>query len=380
MELNGIELPTLRVASESEMIEIRDRLEKRLPFSCAVQGTLDIMLRYNRMRESSVYHDGKSSLVVLIAKDTQTGAKSLSLFWDMNKEDEKVIFQQLSNLPGEWVEPFFFYATPYTLAEKVIEMIQKGQLGNKTLAGEAPIKRVQLYQITSVENNTPKVPEGFEMRGLEEKDTEYCYDVWPYKFIMSLETYRRVIKTMPGYAIVRRKDKSQQDPENTGGQLLRANQGEIITQTVPENVGSQLLRANQDEIITQTVPENAERQLLRANLDEIITQTVPENAGRQLLRANQDEIITQTVPGEGPVAWTHLSVFNTFGNTFTIPKFRGLGLAKVVTTTLADRLVGESGRAFSYVDDDNIASIKLHEKVGFIKQSCEMGWVMYKKL
>lgn len=80
--------------------------------------------------------------------------------------------------------------------------------------------------------------------------------------------------------------------------------------------------------------------------------------------------------GEGDrklVSWIHQYKNGYMGNTFTLPEYRRLGLARGATLALAREAI-ESGRPpYLVIDETNTDSILFHEKIGFKKQ-CGVGW------
>ncbi|XP_063615027.1 uncharacterized protein LOC134788112 [Penaeus indicus] len=73
------------------------------------------------------------------------------------------------------------------------------------------------------------------------------------------------------------------------------------------------------------------------------------------------------------VSWIQQYKNGNMGNTFTLPEYRRLGLARCATLALSRKNI-ESGRpAYLVIDETNTDSILFHEKIGFKKQ-CGVGW------
>jgi ribosomal protein S18 acetylase RimI-like enzyme len=66
--------------------------------------------------------------------------------------------------------------------------------------------------------------------------------------------------------------------------------------------------------------------------------------------------------------------FGNMGMLYTKPEHRRRGLGKLVVDLLARKLLEEGRRVYAYIEDDNPASVTLHEQVGFKKGG---AFVMY---
>lgn len=73
------------------------------------------------------------------------------------------------------------------------------------------------------------------------------------------------------------------------------------------------------------------------------------------------------------VSWIHQYKNGNMGNTFTLPEYRRLGLARCATLALARKIIESGLPANLVIDETNIDSILFHEKIGFKKQ-CGVGW------
>ncbi|XP_042879495.1 uncharacterized protein LOC122257950 [Penaeus japonicus] len=73
------------------------------------------------------------------------------------------------------------------------------------------------------------------------------------------------------------------------------------------------------------------------------------------------------------VSWIHHYKNGSMGNTFTLPEYRRLGLARCATLALAYKNIESGRRAYVFIDEVNTDSILFHEKTGFKKQ-CGIGW------
>ncbi|KAG0728676.1 Glycine N-acyltransferase-like protein 3 [Chionoecetes opilio] len=69
------------------------------------------------------------------------------------------------------------------------------------------------------------------------------------------------------------------------------------------------------------------------------------------------------------VSWILTTNIGWMGNTFTVPQHRRQGLASAATMALANQLLQEGLPAFVNIEDSNTASVQLHERLGFERQS-----------
>ena len=76
------------------------------------------------------------------------------------------------------------------------------------------------------------------------------------------------------------------------------------------------------------------------------------------------------------ISWCLTKFSGSIGTVFTTPEARGLGLATILNTRLLSKLFELQERAFCYISDDNIASLRVFEKLGFHK-TCLMDWVVF---
>ncbi|KAK8749818.1 hypothetical protein OTU49_015566, partial [Cherax quadricarinatus] len=72
---------------------------------------------------------------------------------------------------------------------------------------------------------------------------------------------------------------------------------------------------------------------------------------------------------EQPIAWAQFSPHNTIQNTFTLEKYRRMGLGKAVTLALVTHLLREGTSASLIIVDKNEPSIRFHEGLGFVRET-----------
>lgn len=81
-------------------------------------------------------------------------------------------------------------------------------------------------------------------------------------------------------------------------------------------------------------------------------------------------------PQETLVSWIRTNKEGSMSSTFTLPQHRRRGLASVATVVLARELLQEGLVAYVAIEDDNIASIKFHEGLGFRRQCASVCAVL----
>ncbi|XP_047472627.1 uncharacterized protein LOC125027574 isoform X2 [Penaeus chinensis] len=201
-----------------DLPKLRDELASYLPDSATIYGTLEILLNYGTLKnwETRVFTTrGKSStLVVTTPMCTTPESQSLSVFWDCNMDEDLEVTAALSTLPGfNWDKPFFLYACPIHLHEKLSLMIENRGLGTGKLHPERLV-RAHLYTITSETLTTPRLPKGFEIRRTDPQFAEHMRTHWRYQDFESIEAYEQLIHVLPGYAIFEtpKADEESQDP------------------------------------------------------------------------------------------------------------------------------------------------------------------------
>lgn len=77
---------------------------------------------------------------------------------------------------------------------------------------------------------------------------------------------------------------------------------------------------------------------------------------------------------EIPVAFCALHGDGSMGFLYVEPKLRGKGLGRLVSDTFIHRLLEENFPIFCHIIRDNVASIKLTERLG-LEQICELSWM-----
>lgn len=202
---------------------------------------------------------------------------------------------------------------------EVEQMAATGRLGFGVLIPGA-IEDGLVYSLTSSPKILPRIPKGFEMRKIDVKDAQHILDHWQHSFLETVDSYSRLLEVVPSFAIYRTQEDSAESEFNSA--------------------------KSQEKYKTHS-EESIETQ-------------------------DNDDQSTLTKP----VSWTHLSTAHAITNTFTLSKYRRLGLSRAVSHAIATQMVQDTGRAFAFISDDNEASIKLHEYLGFTKQ-CEIAWQYY---
>lgn len=192
------------------------------------------------------------------------------------------------------------------------------------------------------------------MGPIEEDHVEHLHKHWMYGSSVSLESYKRMLRTLPGVGVFT----TTAAPATTTGDELQNN----IKQTVS---GAKTLED------TRAITVDG-----KMSLGNTVERTVTkDDVPRETLSTDGDEAGLPETNGL-PVAWTSLAHSNYISNTYTLKEYRRLGLGRAVTTALAARLLQEDDRASVFIVDNNEASIKLHEQLGFIRE-CAFGWRTY---
>ncbi|XP_068222467.1 uncharacterized protein [Palaemon carinicauda] len=244
--------------------------------------------------------------------------QSLSVFWDVSLEEEHTIVKLLKSIRNfNWTQPVFFYATPMVVLEKLQMLASKGLIGNGLLKPHTLFPS-HFYSMISQPELEPSLPDGLELRELDEEHGEFMHSQWEYKFSETVSSYKCYLKVFPGVGVFR---KSEDYNDFGDSQRSKENQ-----------------QAQEEENLT------------------------PDGAN--------DSIHT-------PVAWSHISPFNVFTNAYTLPEYRGQKLALSVTIALAKMSIEKTGSASAVINNGNHASIKLHERAGFRKQHA-MGYQYFK--
>jgi len=75
------------------------------------------------------------------------------------------------------------------------------------------------------------------------------------------------------------------------------------------------------------------------------------------------------------ISWCLTKFDGSIGTVFTKPEARGLGLATILMIHLLSKLFELQERAFCYIAHDNIASLRMFEKLGY-HRTCDMDWLV----
>lgn len=79
-----------------------------------------------------------------------------------------------------------------------------------------------------------------------------------------------------------------------------------------------------------------------------------------------------------PVAWIMLGINGELGNLYVLPEFRKRGFGKLVTIAIS-KAMGIAGISpHLFVVDGNLASLKLFECIGFVKNPTSRKCLSYK--
>ena len=76
------------------------------------------------------------------------------------------------------------------------------------------------------------------------------------------------------------------------------------------------------------------------------------------------------------LSWTLTKYDGSVGTAFTQSEARGLGLGTMVNFYLASKLFEQQEQIFCYVAHDNIASLKMIEKLGYYR-SFDIDWLTF---
>ncbi|XP_068244576.1 uncharacterized protein [Palaemon carinicauda] len=194
----------LREATREDVDKITTRLKNYLPESSLIYGTIMALKAYEKMWDllgTQIYYSDHSSLVVGTPSLYKHRNQSFYIFWDHNKEDDQEIIHLLSNIPSiDWSKPLFLSHVPLNLMKKMENFLTSGMLGNGLLKPDEPIV-LQLYGMASVPDKEIKLPDGYELRDLNEEHAEFILDHWEYKHITSVDHYRCMRRALPGIGV-----------------------------------------------------------------------------------------------------------------------------------------------------------------------------------
>ncbi|XP_068223105.1 uncharacterized protein [Palaemon carinicauda] len=308
----------LKMAAPEELDGLRKRLEKQLPHSSLIHGALLANAAYEGALDvagTKIFHSDHSSLVVATPTITFRGIQSIAFFWD-EEEDDQEVSAMLATVPSiDWKESIFIYASPLVLMKKMETWISKGILGEGFLES-VEITHTYYYSLTSWPATEISLPDGYEIRDLQKENAQFMMNNWTYNGGETKEGYEHMVTTVPGVGVFVSKEESGRKEKKC------------------------LINSESKQ------PEKSDETTFDRQVDD-------------------------------PVAWTQLSFFNYFTNTFTLPAHRGLGLAKAVTVALAKRALRDTGFASTYIVVNNDVSIAMHEKLGFTRHH-EVGFQYYK--
>ncbi|XP_068244032.1 uncharacterized protein [Palaemon carinicauda] len=194
----------LREATREDVDKITTRLKNYLPESSLIYGTIMALKAYEKMWDllgTQIYYSDHSSLVVGTPSLYKHRNQSLYLFWDHNKEDDQEIIHLLSNIPSiDWSKPLFLSQVPWNLLKKMENFLTSGLLGNGLRKRDEP-NVLHLYWMTSVPDIETKLPDGYELRDLNEEHAKFILDHWEYKHTTSLDRYRCMRKIIPAIGV-----------------------------------------------------------------------------------------------------------------------------------------------------------------------------------
>ena len=89
---------------------------------------------------------------------------------------------------------------------------------------------------------------------------------------------------------------------------------------------------------------------------------LPTSAVYKITEGEQDEI------SELPVAFSTVRENGSIGRVFTLPEYRGLGMAKVVIQYLVKKLTKNGSLPYLGASTENIVAIRTYQKLGFAEK------------
>ncbi|XP_064114073.1 uncharacterized protein LOC135220653 isoform X2 [Macrobrachium nipponense] len=215
MENIGVSLKEAKTSEDFD--KVQKRLEMYLPESYFIYGYLLARKAYKiseKDAEKQIFFSPQSTLVVAIPGLSQV-VQSLSVFWDVSQDDESLIANQLKSISTiDWTQPIFIYAAPLALLEKLQTLALRGILGDGYLTPHTSFLG-HLYSLTSQPKLEPRLPEGFELRGLREEHCGIMHDHWDYNFSETADAYRGFLRALPGLGVFQTSDEHQR---TRGGQ------------------------------------------------------------------------------------------------------------------------------------------------------------------
>ncbi|XP_071544950.1 uncharacterized protein Glyat isoform X2 [Panulirus ornatus] len=285
--------------------------------------------------------------------------QSVSVFWDVDQDDDQTVAELLGSTPRlDWSEPVILFAVPIHLLHKVEQMVRCGELGNGRLVAD-PLLTAHLYAITASRLPiTPRLAREFRLGAIEEHHTEHLYKHWKFSETMTLESYRRMLRTLPSVGVFT----TDTAPANTTAD-------ETLQDKTLKNIN--LGKTTQESLECTVNGKNGIQNTLETTVTE-------DDASRETMISGGD-VTGQSHTSDLPVAWTSLSYMNYINNTFTLKEYRRRGLGRAVTLALAARVLEDDDRVLAYVVTDNDTSIKFHEELGFTCE-CDFGWQRYSVL
>jgi predicted GNAT family acetyltransferase len=76
------------------------------------------------------------------------------------------------------------------------------------------------------------------------------------------------------------------------------------------------------------------------------------------------------------ISWSLTKYNGSIGTVFTKPEARGLGLATILNVRVASKLFEQQDRVHGFVAHDNIASLRMLEKLGY-HRTCDVDWLIF---
>jgi len=76
------------------------------------------------------------------------------------------------------------------------------------------------------------------------------------------------------------------------------------------------------------------------------------------------------------ISWSLTKYNGSVGTVFTKPEARGLGLATILNAYVASKIFEQQEQAYCFVAYDNIASLKMFEKLGY-RRTCNVDWLIF---
>ncbi|XP_071542300.1 uncharacterized protein [Panulirus ornatus] len=135
-------------ATTEDLPALLERLANCLPYSSAVHGVVKIRLRYKPDTGMRVLvGPASSSVVVITPMNPGMETQNLSIFWDVDQDDDRTVSELLGSTPHlDWTKPVHFRCVPIPLLQKVEQMVRSGGMGNGRMVAQ-PLFTNHLYTI-----------------------------------------------------------------------------------------------------------------------------------------------------------------------------------------------------------------------------------------